>query len=362
VIWKNRSDPVLNAASITERARELGFDLCGVAPAAAVPEAARIHEWIARGYAGDMGYLPRTATRREDVRRVLPSARSVIVTGTLYNTDRPTSVEREDQREAIVSRHAWGDDYHHVIGRRLDALLAWMRSAHADPFDAVTCVDTTPVHERAYAQLAGLGWIGKNGCLINPGIGSWLFLGEIVSSLPLDPDAPADDQCGTCSLCLEACPTGALVAPRVLDARRCVSYLTIELRRAIPEPLRPGVGTRIYGCDVCQDVCPWNQSTPRSADPAWQPRPEFDRPRLLELWTRTDDALERSIAGSAMTRAGTTRLRRNVAVALGNSVEPGASGALAHPPAGDDSPSLHDPLVREHVRWALERAARRGPG
>jgi epoxyqueuosine reductase len=343
---------------VKDRARGLGFDLCGIAPAVAVPEAVRIREWIARGYAGDMGYLPRTAARREDVRGVLPSARSVIVTGTLYNTGRPYSIERDDAGEAVVSRHAWGHDYHDVIGRRLDALLAWMRSAHDGPFDAIACVDTRPVHERAYAALAGLGWIGKNGCVVNSGIGSWLFLGEIVCGLRLEPDAPADDRCGSCALCIEACPTGALVAPRVLDARRCVSYLTIELRRSMPEPYRPGVGTRVYGCDVCQDVCPWNQAAPLSADHAWQPRPGLDRPRLLDLWHRTDEGLERLVQGSAMTRAGTSRLRRNVAVALGNSGIPAATAALEDPQGDGDSPSLQDDFVGEHVRWALERAAR----
>ena len=172
-----------------------------------------------------MGYLPRTARRREDVRRYLPSARSVVVTGTLYNVDRPYSVEVADPAEAVVSRYAWGDDYHEVVGRRLDRLLDWMRAEHGAPFEARACVDTAPVHERAYAQAAGVGWIGKNGCVINDQIGSWVFLGEIVCSVPLAPDAPAFDQCGGCTLCLEACPTGALVEPHVLDARRCISYL-----------------------------------------------------------------------------------------------------------------------------------------
>jgi epoxyqueuosine reductase len=310
---------MLTGTSVKARARTLGFDLCGIAPAEAVPDAARIGEWIARGYAGDMGYLPRTARRREDVRRYLPSARSVIVTGTLYNVDRPYSVEIADPAEAVVSRYAWGDDYHQIVGGRLDQLLDWMRAEHGAPFEARASVDTAPVHERAYAQAAGVGWIGKNGCVINDRIGSWIFLGEIVCSLPLAPDAPAVDECGTCTLCLEACPTGALVAPHVLDARRCVSYLTIELRRDIPEPFRAGIGTRVYGCDVCQDVCPWNRSAPVSDDAAWQPRAGLDRPRLTDLWRRTDAALANLTRGTAMTRASVAALRRNIAVALANS-------------------------------------------
>ena len=310
---------MLTAESVKAQARALGFDLCGIAPAEAVPEADRITEWIARGYAGDMGYLPRTAHRREDVRRYLPSARSVIVTGTLYNVDRRYSVEVTDPAEAVVSRYAWGDDYHEVVGHRLDQLLDWMRAEHGAPFEARACVDTAPVHERAYAQAAGVGWIGKNGCVINDRIGSWIFLGEIVCSLPLAPDAPAFDQCGACTLCLEACPTGALVAPHVLDARRCISYLTIELRREIPESFRAGIGTRVYGCDICQDVCPWNRTAPVSDDPAWQPRAGLDRPRLVDLWRRTDAGLAELTHGTAMMRASVTALRRNLAVALENS-------------------------------------------
>ncbi len=346
---------MVSAESVKRRARELGFDLCGVAPADAVPEPERIREWVARGYAGDMGYLPRTAARREDVRRVLPSARSVIVTGTLYNTDRPHSVDVTDQGEAIISRYAWGDDYHQVIGRRLEALVEGMRGEHPEPFDARAFVDTGPIQERAYAQMGGIGWVGKNGCLINPGIGSWVFLGEIVCSLALEPDAPALDQCGTCTMCLEACPTGALVEPHVLDARRCLSYLTIELRRGIPARLRPHVGTRVYGCDICQDVCPWNHAAPRSADPAWQPREALDRPRLVDLWRRSDDGLERLVDGTAMTRARTTGFRRNLAVALGNSTAHDSAAALSETPDGVGSPSMDDPMVREHVRWGLAR-------
>lgn len=265
-----------------------------------------------------MGYLPRTARKREDVRNVLPSARSVVVTGTLYNADRPNSVEITDPEEAIVSRYAWGDDYHGVVGRRLERLLAWMRSVHGAPFDALACVDTGPVHERTHAQHAGLGWIGRNGCLINAELGSWLFLAVIVCSLPLEPDEPALDRCGTCTLCLEACPTGALVGPGVLDARRCISYLTIELRREISVEFHAPIGTRVFGCDVCQDVCPWNRSAPCSDDPAWQPRPGLDRPRLADLCRKTDDELAALIDGTALTRARIAGLRRNLELALGN--------------------------------------------
>jgi epoxyqueuosine reductase len=308
----------LTSAAIKAKAHQLGFDLCGVAAAANYPELAFLHEWLARGYAGEMAYLARTAGRRADVRAVVPGARSVIVTGTLYNTVPPYADNEVPPAVARISRYAWGDDYHHLLKTRLDALVAWMREGSSEAFDARAYVDTGPVQERVYAQYAGLGWIGKNTCLINPELGSWLFLGEIISTLPLEPDAPGLDQCAACTRCLEACPTGALVGPGVLDATRCISYLTIELRGEIPEPLRPALGNHVYGCDICQDVCPYNQAAPVSADPAWQPRPGLDRPRLVDLWRRRDDEWRAVLKGSPMTRAKVTGLRRNVAVALDN--------------------------------------------
>jgi epoxyqueuosine reductase len=253
---------VLSARSIKSRAKSLGFDACGIAPAADLPELAAFPDWLKRGYAGSMTYLHRSAVRRADVRRVLPSARTVVATATVYNTRRPYSTECVDRARGHVARYAWGDDYHEVIGGRLEALLSWMREESPEPFEARVCVDTGPVQERVYARHAGIGWIGKNTCVISPELGSWILLGEILCSLPLDVDRPALDQCGTCTLCLEACPTQALVAPGVLDATRCVSYLTIEQRREIPQDLRPGVGSHVYGCDVCQEVCPWNQAAP----------------------------------------------------------------------------------------------------
>jgi epoxyqueuosine reductase len=265
-----------------------------------------------------MAYLERSADRRADVRRVLPSARSVIVAATVYNTDRPYSTERADPSRAEIARYAWGDDYHRVIGARLAALVEWMRETSPDPFEARAYVDTGPVQERVYARHAGVGWIGKNTCVIHPRLGSWIFLGEVICSLQLDPDAPAMDQCGSCTLCLEACPTQALVAPGVLDAARCISYLTIEHRGEIPDHLRPGLGSHVYGCDICQEVCPWNAMAPRSADPAWQPRPAWDLPALVDLLQMTDLERQTALRGSAMKRAGLAGLRRNIGLAAGN--------------------------------------------
>jgi epoxyqueuosine reductase len=344
---------MLTSARIREHARTLGFDLCGIAPAAAHPELAHYRAWLDRGYAGTMAYLARTADRRADVRQVLPSAQSVIVTDTLYHTDRPYSTDVHDPSRAHIARYAWGDDYHDIIEARLRALVDWMRSQTDEPFEAKPYVDTGPVQERVYARHAGLGWLGKNTCLINPEIGSWLFLGEIICSLPLEADEPGFDRCGSCTLCLDWCPTGALVEPGELDATRCLSYLTIELKGGIAEPWRGAVGTHVYGCDICQDVCPWNLTPGVSGDSAWQPRPDLDLPGLLALWEKSDAELRAIVKGSAMTRAKITGLRRNLAIAIGNSGERGALDVLTCP--REDAPSLADPMVVEHVAWAIER-------
>ena len=348
----------VTAAAVKARARELGFDLCGIAPVDDFPELGFLREWIDRGYAGQMGWMRRSVERRMNARAVVRGARTVIVTATLYNTDRPYSVDPHAPGTAQVSRYAWGDDYHDILKPRLLALVDWMRAREPAPFEARAYVDTGPVQERVYAQYAGLGWIGKNTCLINAEVGSWLFLGEILCTLPLETDAEGLEQCGTCTRCLEACPTGALVAPGVLDSTRCLSYLTIELRGSVPEAQRAALAEHVYGCDICQEVCPYNQPAPRATEPAWQPRAGLDAPRLVDLWRLSDTALWRLVQGSAMTRAKLAGLRRNLAVTLGNSEDPEARVVLDEP-AGD-RPSLHDPMVREHVAWARRRLAAAG--
>ncbi|HXE81233.1 MAG TPA: tRNA epoxyqueuosine(34) reductase QueG [Vicinamibacterales bacterium] len=346
----------LTSASIKARAREIGFDLCGIAPAAAFDELGMLREWLARGCAGEMAWMERTAEKRLDVRRVLPSARAVIATATVYNTDREYATRRDVRGEAVVSRYAWGRDYHDVIGARLEELLAWMRAQSTEPFEAKAYVDTGPVQERVFAQYAGLGWIGKNTCLINPDLGSWLFLGVILTSLPLEFDPPAVDQCGSCRLCLEACPTGALVEPRLLDSRRCLSYLTIEKRGVLDPSLLEEMGTFVYGCDICQEVCPWNERPAVSAAPEWQPRAAFDRRSLVDLWRLSDDELRALVHGGPMTRAKVVGLRRNLAIAIGNSagvVPPDLlDGAENEDPA---RPSLQDPGVVAAIHWSRRR-------
>lgn len=354
---------MLTAERIKAEARELGFDLCGIAPADDFPELAYLQEWLARGYAGEMAYMSRSAERRADVRNVVPGARSVIVTGTIYNTVPPTesqssgdSTDDETPRResshhlaptvASIARYALGDDYHDVLKARLDALLAWMRAESPAPFDARAYVDTGPVQERVYAQYAGLGWIGKNTCLINAEHGSWLFLAEIITTLDLQSDTQALEQCGSCRRCLDACPTGALIDAGVLDSTRCISYLTIELRSTIPDQYRPALNNRVYGCDICQEVCPYNQPASVSSDSAWQTRDGLNFPRLVDLWRRSDAELRTLLKGSAMTRPKLTGLRRNLAIAISNSGDPKALAELRR--ERDDQPSAADPMVRAH--------------
>jgi epoxyqueuosine reductase len=344
--------PRLTSSQVKAEAAATGFDLCGIAPAGDFQELRFLRDWLDRGYAGEMHYMHRTAERRANVLAVMPSARSVISLGVVYNTPRPYSTENDDPTRAAIARYAWGDDYHVVIEGRLRRLRDRLRALAGEDFEARAYVDTGPVQERVYAQQAGLGWIGKNTCLINPDLGSWIFLAEIICSLPLEPDRPVFDHCGTCTRCLDACPTGALVEPRVLDATRCLSYLTIEIKGPIPPEHRDSVGEHAYGCDICQEVCPWNL-TPDMAesDQEWLPRPGLDAPRLLDLWNRTDDELRALLKGSAMKRAGVRRLRRNLAVAIGNSKDRSAAASLrAHA-----EPTSTDALVAEHVAWGVEK-------
>jgi epoxyqueuosine reductase len=338
------------ADDVKALAAAAGFDLCGIAPVDSFPEQDLLKRWLARDFHGDMQYLQRNADRRSDVRAIVPSARSVIMLATVYNTDRPYSTEVQDATRGAVARYAWGDDYHVVIEGRMQTLTEHLERVNG-PFVHRAYVDTGPVQERLYAHYAGLGWIGKNTCLINQDLGSWLFLSAIITDLPLEPDTPALDHCGRCTLCIDACPTGALVAPREFDARRCLSYLTIEIKGAIPDEHRTALGAQAYGCDICQDVCPWNSKAAVSLDRAWQPREGLAHPPLLDLWIRTDDGLRSLLKGSAMKRTGVRRLRRNLAVAIGNTADDTAVDALEH----CTEETARDPLVQAHVAWAVEK-------
>lgn len=339
---------MLNSSKVKAKAQSLGFTACGIAPAENFVELRFLKDWIQRGFSGEMQYMARTADKRSDVRNILPSARTVIALATLYNVDRPYSTEQADPNCAHISRYAWGSDYHEILNKRMEELLKWMRETSSESFEAKVYVDTGPVQERVYAQQAGLGWIGKNTCLISPELGSWLFLSEIICSLSLETDSPALDQCGECNLCLEACPTDAIVQPWVIDATKCISYFTIELRDEIPESSREKIGTHVYGCDICQDVCPWNAQAETSKDSAWQPNAVFDQTSLSTLWSQSDEVLQPIVKQGAMSRAGLRGLRRNTAVALGNSGLSQAKNILDEPV----NDSRADPLVKRHVIWA----------
>lgn len=344
---------MLTPAAIKAQARILGFDLCGIAPATGMPELARIHDWIAAGHHGEMRYLERSAEVRADVTRFLPGARSVVMTATNYHTGPDPAPEPRAQ----VARYARGEDYHLVLQARLEALLAWMHDTAAQPFGAAVFVDKHWVQERVLAAYAGLGWIGKHSLLINEAAGSWLLLAGVATTLPLPPDTLAADQCGACTLCLDACPTGAIVAERDVDARRCISYQTIEQGGAVPDALKPAVAGHVFGCDICQAVCPWNLAPPSTTDAAWQPRAGREAVDPAELWQRADDRLHAFVAGSALTHAPLAQLRRNLALAIGATGDAAAIAVLDHPGGGVKNAafSAEAPAVRDAVAWARRR-------
>ena len=365
---------------VEEQARTQGFDLCGVAPTGGLTELAHLGEWLASGYAGEMKYL--YDERRLDPQLVLEGARSLIVVAQNYNTAQPHTFHPQAGKTADesprgwISRYAWGDDYHDIMREKLNRIVDAMRAQFAEPFDARAYFDTGPIVERVAAKYAGLGWLAKNTCLINQRLGSWLFLGVIITSLDLGysipaGEAPPRDLCGKCTRCLDACPTNAFPQPYVLDSRRCISYLTIELRDAIPETLRGVMGSATIGCDICQDVCPWNRKPSVTTMAAFQPR-RFDgagkqtdderteksllQPSLEWLASLTQEEFSRIFRKSAAKRTKWRGLVRNACVALGNATLAEGSPTrervlrlLENLAASSDS------LIAEHANWALER-------
>ena len=338
-------------ARIGKRARDLGFDVAGVAPAYPTLRFDAYRAWISQGYHGEMGYMarPDRVERREHPDMIVPGVRSIVCVGLNYYPGARSSGCERDSGRGLISNYAWGIDYHDWMMPRLEELAAFIAAEAGCAVTRRAYVDTGPILERAYATRAGLGFIGKNTCLIHHKMGSWLFLGEVLVDVELD-SAPeqTDVSCGTCRRCLDACPTGALLAPYVLDARRCISYLTIELKGSIPHDLRPSMGNWIYGCDVCQAVCPWQrfaQSTKvrsfRSAGMGG------DAPLLLDVIEMSEDRFEQQYKDSPVSRIGRRRLLRNAAVALGNWGNAQAVPALVRVLADVE------PLVRGHAAWAL---------
>ncbi len=331
----------LNAAAVKSAALACGFELAGIAAAVPPDDSARYQEWVRRGHAGAMAYLTDyRAERRNDPRSIMPSARSILCVGKLYNAPQPYSAAYSDDELGWISRYAWGSDYHEVLRAGLLQVAARLG---VDEYKI--CVDTAPILERSFARLAGLGWIGKNTCLINQWQGSWFFLGEMLLPFELEPDAPPADRCGTCTRCIDACPTQAIVAPFELDARLCISYFTIELRGAVPEDARAGIGNHVFGCDICQDVCPWNRSAAITEDPAFAP--EFMNPPLEKLASLSKQEFEEMFRSSPVKRARYGGFLRNVAVAMGN------SGSAKFRPPLERMAKSEEEIVASHARWAL---------
>lgn len=343
------------AEAIKRRAEELGFDLAGIAGAEPSAFAEAYQEWAEQGFAGEMHYLTRDMRRRFDPSELLPNARSIIVVGMNYasaeGAGTPTDMEPD---RAIFARYARGDDYHDVMTPRLRELLAYLKELAGEGAEGRVYVDTGPLLEREVAQRAGLGWFGKNTLLINTKRGSYFLLGEIITNVPLPRDSPAIGGCGTCTRCIDACPTQAIVAPYKLDARRCISYLTIELKGAVPEEFRPAIaesGNRIFGCDICQEVCPFNirRAVP-TEEPALQPREIANYPRLTELMALGEEEFREKFRKSPVKRTKRRGLLRNVAAALAQSDAPEAKAALEAALERET-----EPLIREACERALKQ-------
>ncbi len=331
----------------------MGFQRCGIAGIELGEDEAYLRQWLSDGLYGSMEWMARHGDRRARPHELIPGTLRVISVGLDYGSDDDEEAwaTLEDGKRAYVARYALGRDYHKLMRNRLQKLADRLQQEFG-PFGHRVFVDSAPVLERALARNAGLGWIGKHTCLIDRAGGSWFFLGEIYVDIPLPLDTPATAHCGTCTRCIDICPTQAIVAPYRLDARRCISYLTIEHEGAIPEALRPAIGNRIFGCDDCQLVCPWNKFAKRTVEPDFHARNDLDKATLAQLFAWTEAEFLSRTEGSAIRRSGHERWLRNIAVALGNA--PTTPEVLQALDARKDDPS---PLVREHVAWALARHA-----
>jgi epoxyqueuosine reductase len=342
------------AAQIRQWGAELGFQQVGISGTTLGEDEARLLDWLAAGHHGEMDYMQRHGTRRSRPADLVPGTLRIVSLRMDYWPGQACDADAvlADPALAYLSRYALGRDYHKVIRKRLQQ-LADRIGRLTGPFGYRAFTDSAPVLEKALARNAGLGWIGKHTNLINENAGSWFFLGELYTDLPLPVDSAADNHCGSCHACIDACPTDAIIAPYTLDARRCISYLTIELRGSIPEAFRPLIGNRIYGCDDCQLVCPWNRFSEPTRETDYSPRHELDSSELVRLFAWDAAEFERNTQGSAIHRIGHACWLRNIAVALGNA--PGTDAVIGALNARLDYPSE---LVREHVQWALRQHGR----
>jgi epoxyqueuosine reductase len=365
------------SAEVKRASLDAGFELAGIAPVREFPELDRFQQWVAAGYAGEMKYMEARdeagQLKRASLRAAVPWARSVIVCAINYNTAQPYSTQPQGSGRGWISRYAWGrEDYHDAVMRRLRrveeqlregfggagalpaATVALPREAGGTPalrsgLQTRCYVDTGPLVERVYAKYAGVGWVGKNTCILNQKQGSWLFLGVILTSLELTPDLPAPDRCGSCTRCIDACPTDAFVGPYQLDSNRCISYLTIEKRGAIAEKLREGMGRHVFGCDICQDVCPWNRKAPATGAAEFQPREELVNPALEWVAQMSEEEFREKFRGSPVRRAKRHGLRRNAVIAMGNSRDREFEPVLQKLATDEDE------TVAASAHWALSR-------
>jgi len=331
-------------------ARELEFDSCRIAACAAPGHASEFRTWLGEGAAGEMSYMERGEEKRCDPQKVLPGARSIVVVALNYWQGESATPKAFGAAEGRIARYAWGEDYHEVISQKLDKIDNFLRRFGGRQ---KSYVDTGPILERDHAAQAGIGWHGKSTMLIDTRLGTWFFLGEILTTLELPPDSPQRDRCGTCERCIKACPTGAITAPHRLDARRCISYLTIELKSSIPVELRPLIGNRIFGCDDCLDACPWNRFAQASRETAFSARPSTTGMLLRDYLKLNDVEFRGLFRNSPIKRIKRRGLLRNVCVALGN------VGGLADLPALKGAVSDSDELVAEHAAWAIARIQQR---
>jgi epoxyqueuosine reductase len=346
-------------ATVAQAAREAGFEVSGIAPVQDSTELEYFPQWIAEGHAGEMKYLEgrdeQGRLKRSSLANVAPWAHSVVVCALNYNTAQPYSTqvpEHSDNGESRgwISRYAWSQNYHDVVMKRLRQVESALKNVSGASDTVTRCyVDTGPIVERVIAKYAGIGWIGKNTCIINQKKGSWLFLGVILTSLELTPGLPAPDRCGTCTRCIDACPTDALIAPYKLDSNKCIAYLTIEKRGAIPEELRSGIGRHVFGCDICQDACPWNRKAPASDAEEFQPRLELVNPALDWLAEMSAEEFSASFRHSPLRRAKRAGLRRNAVIAMGNSGDEKFLPLLKKLAADEDE------VVAESAAWAVKK-------
>ena len=338
-------DPKQLTLKIKEHARCLGFDAVGVAPIEAVP-GELLQIWLARQFHGEMSYMDRTAQKRVDPGKVLPGVRSMISLSLNYFY--PYDLPYQDPGRGAISRYASGDDYHDVLNEKLEELLAYIKGLDHQA-EGKVYVDTGPVMDKHWAAHSGVGWLGKHTNVLSREAGSWFFLGEILLNLDLEYDVPGEDFCGSCTRCIDVCPTDAITQPYVLDSRRCISYLTIELREDIPEAFRPSMDNLIFGCDLCQDVCPWNDQVPHSSVEAFQPREGNRAPDLKELSRLSAEDFSQRYRKSPIKRAKWRGFMRNVAVAMGNSGDPEMIPELEVLLDSEDS------MIRRHAQWALDQ-------